>query len=114
MSQQEKALWAIMSGANDRGIAFADLRGVLERLGFQCRIRGDHFIYTKDTQVGSEENLSAIKAISGDRPYTIKAYDGLNHLFQHAVTGKTEEYSKIEETITPHVLEDIIVWIKSL
>lgn len=69
---------------------------------------------TKDTQVGYTENLSAIKAISGDRPYTIKTYDGLNHLFQHAVTGKIEEYSKIEETISPQVLEDIIAWIKSL
>lgn len=67
MSQQEKALWAIMSGANDRGIAFADLRSVLERLGFQCRVKGDHFIYTKDG-VAEIINIQPL----GAKPYQVK------------------------------------------
>lgn len=35
----------IMSGHKDNNIRFFDLRKVLENNGFNCRIRGDHFIY---------------------------------------------------------------------
>lgn len=69
---------------------------------------------TKDRQVGCEENLAEVTAASDGKPYTVKAYDGLNHFFQHAVTGKFDEYGKIDETISPEVLTDIISWIKSL
>lgn len=69
MSQQEKALRAIMHGANDRGIAFADLRGVLERLGFQCRVKGDHYIYTKD---GVEEIVNIQPLGNMAKPYQVK------------------------------------------
>lgn len=69
---------------------------------------------TKDRQVGYEENLAEVTAASDGKPYTIRAYDGLNHFFQHAVTGKFDEYGKIDETISPEVLTDIISWIKSL
>ena len=48
MSQHEKILLSILSGTQDRNIPFADLQTVLAHLGFQCRIKGDHFIYTKD------------------------------------------------------------------
>ena len=48
MSQYEKLLISILSGTKDSNILFADLQSVLDRLGFQCRIKGDHFIYTKD------------------------------------------------------------------
>lgn len=69
---------------------------------------------TKDRQVGCEENLAEVTAASDGKPYTVKAYEGLNHFFQHAVTGKFDEYGKIDETISPEVLTDIISWIKSL
>lgn len=69
---------------------------------------------TKDCQVDCTENLGEISAASDGKPYTIKAYEGLNHLFQHAVTGKSDEYGEIEETISPEVLDDIIAWIKAL
>ena len=48
MGQYEKLLLSILSGARDKNLLFSDLRIVLERLGFQCRIKGDHFMYTKD------------------------------------------------------------------
>ena len=38
---------AILSGTQDKNISFSDFQRVLERLGFQCRVKGDHFIYTK-------------------------------------------------------------------
>lgn len=68
---------------------------------------------TKDRQVECEDNLAVIKSLSYGKPYTVKAYDGLNHFFQHAITGNFDEYGTIEETISPEVLNDIIAWIKN-
>jgi uncharacterized protein len=39
---------------------------------------------------------------------------GLNHLFQHATTGGTEEYGAIAETFAPEVLEQLAAWITAL
>lgn len=69
---------------------------------------------TKDHQVEYSANLAEVSTLADGKPYTVKAYDGLNHFFQHAVTGKLDEYGQIEETISPEVLSDIIDWIKSL
>lgn len=44
----------------------------------------------------------------------IRAEDGLNHLFQHCVTGEVSEYKNIEETFSPEVLSEMIAWIKTL
>lgn len=46
MSRQEKLMFAILSGTQDENFSFSDLQSVLDRLGFQCRIKGEHFIYT--------------------------------------------------------------------
>ena len=43
----EKIVQSIMSGTQDRNIKFADLQKILDTFGFQCRIKGDHFIYWK-------------------------------------------------------------------
>lgn len=70
----------------------------------------------KDTQVDAPTNLGLIEryaAQSGNKRVTVKAYEELNHLFQHAVTGSPNEYAQIKETISPEVLEDIVVWIRS-
>lgn len=69
MSQYEKLLLSIMSGTKDKNILFADLRAVLDRLGFQCRIKGDHFIYTKD---GVEEIINIQPAGNKAKPYQVK------------------------------------------
>ena len=37
-----------MSGTQDRNIKFIDLQKLLSAFGYECRIRGDHFIYSKD------------------------------------------------------------------
>lgn len=44
MSQTEKMILSLLSGAQDKSFLFADLQTILSRLGFQCRIKGDHFI----------------------------------------------------------------------
>ncbi len=48
MAAIEKLVQSIMSGTQDKNIKFADLQKILDVLGFQCRIKGDHFIYFKD------------------------------------------------------------------
>ena len=48
MSQYEKQLFTILSGTRDSNIRFADLCKVLDGLGFQCRIKGDHHIYYRE------------------------------------------------------------------
>ena len=58
-----------MSGTKDKSILFADLRAVLDRLGFQCRIKGDHFIYTKD---GVEEIINIQPVGNQAKPYQVK------------------------------------------
>lgn len=43
-----KIMQSIMSGTQDRNIKFIDLQKLLSAFGYECRIRGDHFIYSKD------------------------------------------------------------------
>lgn len=72
---------------------------------------------TQDVQVDASINLGRIEryaAEAGNKRVTVKAYERLNHLFQHADTGLPSEYARIEETISPEVLEDIAVWIQAL
>ena len=69
MSQYEKLLASILSGTKDSNILFADLQSVLDRLGFQCRIKGDHFIYTKD---GIEEIINLQPNGNRAKPYQVK------------------------------------------
>lgn len=68
---------------------------------------------TKDTQVIVNDNLPVLRALlphkEGD---VIKEYEGLNHLFQHCKNGSTIEYIKIEETISPEVLSDIVTFVQ--
>ena len=67
----------------------------------------------KDTQV-AKENLRGVEAAlkaGGNFQYTIREFAGLNHLFQTAKTGSPSEYAKIEETISPAVLNIISDWI---
>lgn len=69
MSQYEKLLRAVMSGTKDKNISFSDLRTVLERLGFQCRIKGNHFIYTRDDV---EEIINIQPSGTQAKPYQVK------------------------------------------
>ena len=69
MSQYEKLLLSILSGTQDRNILFADLQTVLDRLVFQCRIKGDHFIYTKD---GVDEIINIQPVGNKAKPYQVK------------------------------------------
>jgi fermentation-respiration switch protein FrsA (DUF1100 family) len=70
---------------------------------------------SKDIQVEPESNLGAIRSALSDHPKsTIRAIEGVNHLFQHCNTGSTSEYKEIEETFAPEVLDMIVSWILPL
>ena len=47
MGKLDNILAAVLRGASDNNIAFSELRYALESSGFEVRIKGDHFIYTK-------------------------------------------------------------------
>ena len=55
MSKHKKTLEKLLTGTSDANITFEALCSLLERLGFDERIRGSHHIYTKD---GVEEILN--------------------------------------------------------
>ena len=69
MSQQQQIMLAILSGTQDSGIMFSDLQALLNRIGFQCRSRGDHFIYTKG---GVEEIVNLQPKGSKAKAYQVK------------------------------------------
>jgi hypothetical protein len=58
-----------MSGTADKNFLFSDLQMILGRLGFQCRIKGDHFIYTKD---GIEEIINIQPVGNKAKAYQVK------------------------------------------
>lgn len=67
-----------------------------------------------DLQVLPEQNLPVIaKGLeeAGNTDYTIIKLPKINHLFQTCEIGSLEEYAKIEETISPGVLDIIAKWI---
>ena len=69
----------------------------------------------KDLQVPPKQNLKAIEDAlkqSASKKFQTYEFPGLNHLFQTAQTGGVSEYGKIEETMSPKVLEMIGTWIK--
>ena len=67
-----------------------------------------------DLQVPCDENIGEIEKTlkkAGNRKVTVKKFPGLNHLFQHSATGLPSEYGKIEETMSPEVLQVMKDWV---
>lgn len=69
MGKIEKLFLMILSGTSDTNISFSDLRKALEIMGFQERIKGDHFIYTKD---GVEEIINIQPRGNKAKAYQVK------------------------------------------
>lgn len=65
-----------------------------------------------DLQVDHTYNLGVLEKGLTNCKHKIVAFDGLNHLFQHCKTGSPNEYSEIEETMSPEVLDVMIDWIR--
>ena len=69
MPTVEKIYFVIMSGVRDKNIKFSELQKLLEVLGFQCRIKGDHFIYYKE---GIEEIINIQPDGNRAKTYQVK------------------------------------------
>ena len=69
MGKLENIMAAVLRGVSDNNIGFADLRNLLESLGFEVRIKGDHFIYTK---AGIAEIINIQPLGSKAKPYQVK------------------------------------------
>lgn len=67
MGSLAKSLDAVLSGRRDQNFRFDDLRRIVQALGFDERVKGDHFIYTR---TGVEEIIN----IQPRRDGTAKAY----------------------------------------
>jgi predicted RNA binding protein YcfA (HicA-like mRNA interferase family) len=69
MSQLEKLIQNILSGASDANIAFKDLCQLLIHFGFEVRTKGSHNIFRKS---GIEEKINLQKDGSKAKPYQVK------------------------------------------
>jgi hypothetical protein len=69
MTQYEKFLKRIMDATSDADISFTELCSLVNRLGFEERIRGDHHIFTRD---GIEEIINLQPKGGQAKPYQVK------------------------------------------
>jgi len=66
----------------------------------------------KDVQVVARQNVPALReALKANPDATVVELPGLNHLFQTAGAGAPVEYIRIEETMSPAVLDLIGDWV---
>ena len=69
MNKYEKLLQHILLQRSDSNVSFIELCGLLKRLGFNERIKGEHHIYTKEDV---EEILNIQPLGSKAKPYQVK------------------------------------------
>jgi hypothetical protein len=69
MTSIEKLLAKILNGKSDMDIPFVQVCHLLESLGFEQRIRGDHHIFTRNDVV---EIINLQPKGSKGKPYQIK------------------------------------------
>jgi hypothetical protein len=69
MATIEKLMISLMSGNHDNNIKFSDLQKILSILDFQCRIKGDHFIYSRN---GINEIINIQPEGNMAKPYQVK------------------------------------------
>lgn len=60
MSQFEKLLFKLLGGKSDNNFTFDEICNLLERLEFEYRIKGSHFIYYKNgiNEIVNIQNLN--------------------------------------------------------
>jgi pimeloyl-ACP methyl ester carboxylesterase len=100
--------WALSPGARDT--LTSDVGPVLRQV--HCPVLALNG--SKDSQVPPWENLGRIESelkAGGNKDYTLRELPALNHLFQTCNTGAISEYIKIEETMSPLVLQTVSEWI---
>lgn len=68
---------------------------------------------SKDVQVDARGNLALLTRLTAPsgRPAEVRIHDGLNHLFQPAVSGAPDEYGVIDVTFDPKALSELVDWV---
>ena len=69
MSDHDRLLLRVLRGNSDASISFSGLCQLLQRLGFDERIRGSHHIFTKE---GVEEILNLQPKGRHAKPYQVR------------------------------------------
>lgn len=69
MDKNRKLLEHILMRRSDSSVSFTGLCNLLDKLGFDERIRGDHHIFTKE---GIEEIINLQPKGSTAKPYQVK------------------------------------------
>ncbi len=69
MGRQEKLLIQILTGQSDANINFQGLVRLMQRLGFDKRISGDHHIFRKE---GVLEKVNLQKEGNKAKPYQVR------------------------------------------
>lgn len=81
MAKRDKILDTLLRGRSDANIAFTDLCGLLKRLGFAERVRGDHHIFARDDV---EEILNLQPKQAKAKPYQVKQVRAVIHRYRLA------------------------------
>ncbi len=86
MSKTEKFLVKLLRGTSDTNIDFDDLCKLLEKLGFNKRIKGSHHIFDKD---GVAEIINLQPLGSKAKPYQVKQVR--NIIVKYGLGGTNDE-----------------------
>jgi hypothetical protein len=68
---------------------------------------------SRDVQVQAGPNLELARKTFPQPGTEILEMEGLNHLFQHCKTCSLGEYTTLEETIAPEVLDQMLNWLRN-
>lgn len=80
----EKILAMIMSGFSDRNIKFRDLQSLLDALKMDCRVKGDHYIYTAN---GIPEIINIQPDKDMAKPYQVKQIRNIILKYKLSIKG---------------------------
>jgi hypothetical protein len=91
LTRRDKILSRILRGNADADIRFTELINLLENLGFQMRIKGDHHILTKS---GVDEILNLQPRSGKAKPYQVKQVRNVLTTYGLLATEPEEEGEK--------------------
>lgn len=86
MSRFDKLLLKLLRATSDAGFAFDDLRYVLEKLGFDERVRGSHHMFDRD---GIPELVNIQRHGKDAKPYQVRDVRSL--IVRYGLAGEQDE-----------------------
>ena len=86
MTRTRQTLFQVLRGTSDANVRFGDLRRLLGTLGFDERIKGDHYIFTRE---GVEEIVNIQPRGSKAKPYQVRQVRQL--ITKYKLSGRAYE-----------------------